>query len=162
MYKGELLTLQTLHRTWVMGSSCEHTMPTKDARVPILWVWTARCWSFWASGMYISLSLYNITSEIDLKCSSSHFSYDDYVFMWYRPYVEVEQNIVKNAGSMSNFVNGLDMKSSSFQTQVLMLDVQGNFLNHACRLFTANNVLIFLSSSLPLLSTFCSIGVTDP
>jgi hypothetical protein len=160
MDTGELLALQTLHRTWVMGSSCKHTMPTKDARMPILWVWTARCWSFRASGMYIYLSLYNITSEIDLKCK--HFSYDDYVLMWCRPYVEVEQNIVKNAGSTSNFANGLDMKSSSIQMQVLMLDVQGNFLNHACRLFTANNVLIFLSSSLPLLSTFCSIGVTDP
>jgi hypothetical protein len=110
--------------------------------------------------MYIYLSLYNITSEIDLKCK--HFSYDDYVLMWCRPYVEVEQNIVQNAGSTSNFANGLNMKSSSIQMQVLMLDVQGNFLNHACRLFTANNVLIFLSSSLPLLSTFCSIGVTDP
>jgi hypothetical protein len=76
--------------------------------------------------------------------------------------VEVEQNIVKNAGSMSNFVNGLDMKSSSIQTQVLMLDVQGNFLNHSCCLFTHINVLILLSSGLPLLSTFCSIGVTDP
>jgi len=46
----ELLTVQMHNRTWAMGSSYKHTMPAKDARMPILSVWTTCGWSSWASG----------------------------------------------------------------------------------------------------------------
>uniref|UniRef100_A0A0A9HBN2 Uncharacterized protein n=1 Tax=Arundo donax TaxID=35708 RepID=A0A0A9HBN2_ARUDO len=39
-------------------------------------------------------------------------------------YVETEQNIVKPAGSTSDFVNGSDMNSSSIPTQMLLQNFQ--------------------------------------
>lgn len=51
---------------------------------------------------------------------------DYYVGGWHRMYVEIEQSIVKLAGSTSDFVNGLDMNSSSIRDQI-----QGNILTDA-------------------------------
>jgi len=39
-------------------------------------------------------------------------------------YVGIEQNIVNLAGSTSDFVNGLDMNSSSIRAQILLQNFQ--------------------------------------
>lgn len=120
MNTDELLTLQMHNRAWAMGYSYRHTMPAKDARMPILWVWTTRSRSFWASGMYIS------HLETNFRCS--YLCFVTIMCMWYRMFVGIEQNIVKLAGSTSDYVNGLDMNSSSIQAQMLVQDFQGNLL----------------------------------
>lgn len=70
---------------------------------------------------------------MDISHLESNFGYSYPFFvtimcMWYRMYVGIEQNIVKLAGSTSDYVNGLDMNSSSIQAQMLVQDFQGNLL----------------------------------
>ncbi|GJN33310.1 hypothetical protein PR202_gb21896 [Eleusine coracana subsp. coracana] len=52
------------------------------------------------------------------------FEHQVCIYLILRTYVEVVQNFVNNAGSTSDSVNGLDMKFSSIQIQVLMQNIQ--------------------------------------
>ena len=144
----ELFTVQMHNRTWAMGSSYKHTMPAKDARMPILWVWTTCSWSSWASGMDIS-HIWNVISDIVLCVLT--------MCMRHRMYVGIEQNIVNLAGSTSDFVNGLDMNSSSIRAQILLQNFQGKLLTDACHCIQssikmASRLLILITGHLVMFS----------
>jgi hypothetical protein len=70
--------------------------------------------------------------------------------MRYRTYAGIEQNIVNLAGSTLDFVNGLDMNSSSIRAQILPQNFQGKLLTDACHFIQssikmASRLLLFIT-----------------